>query len=189
VLDHFDSTGIIQPEFEDLVYDALGKAGIEDRSARRKLAQDARLGVMRLTAEYGWALLHDFSRILSDANFGPASKDKLERIIRDIDKIAEMPGARVPESTFGSVRSVGEAADWIHNLGLKVLVPHKHPDEKLADAVQSYLREQAVTPKMARDLLRYANRATLEGRSALVRRAIRDFLPGKVERPKRSDQD
>jgi hypothetical protein len=178
IRDHFNRTGTVKPELEDLVYDALDRVGVTNSSERRKLAQDARLGVIKLTAEYGRDLLDILLRALSDEKFGLVSKDKLVATIRDMELTAQLPGARDPEGTLESklatVQSVEQAADWIHNLGLKLL--QDYPDEKLADAVQSYLKKQGVTPEQAREFLRYAYRARMDGRRAIVRKAIRDFL-------------
>jgi hypothetical protein len=178
VRDHFNSTGMIQPEFEDMVYDALERVGIADSSERWKLARDARKDLMKLTAEFARDVLDAFSRTLSDEKLGPGSKDMLVKIIRDIDRIAQMPGAEEPEGTLQSMlttaRSVGEAEDRIHNLGLKVL--QNYPDEELVIGLKLFLKDEGVTPKMAQDFLGFANDAKLEGRSALVRQGLRAFV-------------
>jgi len=178
VRDYFRSTGTIKSEFEDLLYVALERVGIADSSERRKLAGHARTSLMNLTAEYAREVLEVLSRTLSDTNFGPGSKDMLVKIIRDIDRIAQMPGAEKPEGTLQSmlttVGSIEEAEDRIHNLGLKVL--EAYPDEELVIGVKLYLKEQRVAPEMAQQFLRYANLAKLGRRSELVRLGLRAFV-------------
>jgi hypothetical protein len=173
VQDHFNSTGTIKPDFEDLLDHALERAGIANGSERRKLAQDVGSDLMDLTAEYGRELLDALLSTMSEEKFGPLSRDVLLAIIANIDKLAHFPEARTPHRALDTVRSVHGAADRLHDLGLKVL--QDYPDEALVDMTKWLLGEET-TPEMAQDFLRYANMAKLEGRSSLVRQGIRNYV-------------
>jgi hypothetical protein len=174
VQDHFNSTGTIKAELEDLLDRALECAGLPDSSERRTLTLDVRSNLMDLTAEYGREMLDALLRTMSEEKFGPGSRNILVAMIAGIDKLAHMPGARAPETKLDTVRSVRDAADRLHDLGLKVL--EDYPDEALVTAVKWLLREEEVPLERAQNFLRYANMAKLEGRSSLIRQGIREYV-------------
>jgi len=165
--------GTIQSGFKGLLKQAIAQAGIaHEDGEQERLAAEVIANLSSVRAEVRRELVHDLLN-----SIGHQQDETLLEVIDRIEQRASDPGARAPAFGLEGTFTVQQCADVIHDIALMVLMDY--PEAMLAWAAKEEVSNRS-TPDEARNFLRIANHADLEGRSRRVLDGIRDFAMPKT---------